>query len=142
MTAWLSPIVEIASARFAGSFSSNGGGVLIEPTAQNLHPLVHSWPATMKVASLAAQHSWMFGHRASWQTVCSMLSVTVAFVSLNLRCSSPVGKLVLNHSGRRGLVSAMLSFRTVTTSPPIHPEGMGWKKNRYESLRGFKSELV
>ena len=46
-----------------------------------------------------------------------MLSVTVALVSLNFRCNSPVGKLVLNQSGSLGLVSAILSFLTVKTTP-------------------------
>ena len=118
ITAWFKPILAIASARFFGSFSSRGGGLLMVPTAQNLHPLVHSCPATMKVASFAAQHSWMFGHLASWQTVWSMFSVTVAFVSLNFFCRSPDGNLVLNQSGNRVLVLAIVSFLTVKLNPP------------------------
>ena len=56
-------------AKFVGSSTSNGGGVLMVPTAQKRQPLVHSWPAIINVASPLAQQSWMFGQRASWQTV-------------------------------------------------------------------------
>ena len=90
-----------ASARFFGSSGSSGGGVLIVPTAQNLHPLVHSCPAIMNVASPLDQHSWILGHLASSQTVCNLLSLTDAFVSLNNLCCSPVGNLVLNQLGNR-----------------------------------------
>ena len=81
------------------------------PTAQNLHALVHSWPAIMKVASPLDQQSWIFGHLASSQTVCSLLSFTEALVSLNKRCCSPVGNLVLNQLGnlRFGLLAGLLS---------------------------------
>ena len=71
------------------------------PTAQNRQPLVHSWPAIMNVASPLAQQSWMFGHRASWQTVCRVLSLTAAFVVLKIACCSPDGRAVLNQGGSR-----------------------------------------
>ena len=71
------------------------------PTAQNRHPRVHSWPAIMKVASPLAQQSCMFGHRASWHTVCRVLSLTAAFVLLYMACCSPDGRAVLNHGGSR-----------------------------------------
>ena len=71
------------------------------PTAQKRHPRVHSWPAIMNVASPLAQHSWMFGQRASSQTVWSLLSLTAALVVLKVACCSPLGRLVRNQAGRR-----------------------------------------
>jgi hypothetical protein len=53
----------------------------------------------MKVASPLDQHSWILGHFASSQTVCNLLSLTEAFVSLNIFCCLPVGSLVLNQGG-------------------------------------------
>ena len=79
------------------------------PTAQKRQPLVHSCPAIMKVASPLDQHSWMLGHFASSQTVCNLLSLTDALVSLNILCCLPVGSLVLNHGGKRlfGLLAGL-----------------------------------
>jgi hypothetical protein len=53
----------------------------------------------MNVASPLAQQSWMLGQRASWQTVCNLLSATAALVSLKMACCLPFGNEVLNHSG-------------------------------------------
>ena len=101
MTACRRFIDSTALAKFVGSSTSNGGGVLMVPTAQKRQPLVHSWPAIINVASPLAQQSWMFGQRASWQTVWSVLSFTAAFVVLKMACCSPDGRAVLNHGGRR-----------------------------------------
>ena len=104
------------------------------PTAQNRQPRVHSWPAIMNVASPLAQHSWMFGQRASSQTVWSMLSFTAALVLLKAACCSPLGKLVRNQSGKRrfgagtGLELAMGSCLPVTMLPLYFPQLVDIKK--------------
>jgi hypothetical protein len=41
----------------------------------------------------------MLGQRASWQTVCSVLSFTAALVLLKIACCSPDGNAVLNQGG-------------------------------------------
>jgi hypothetical protein len=129
MTAWRRLMEATASARWAGSSASRGGGRLMVPTAQKRQPRVHSCPAIMKVASPLAQHSWMFGHRASSQTVCSLLSLTADFVRLNAACCSPVGRLVRNQSGRRRrgaeglLLEAMgRGFPTIVAPPFSSPK--------------------
>tara|TARA_X000001036_G_scaffold436479_1_gene479713 strand:+ start:1582 stop:1935 length:354 start_codon:yes stop_codon:yes gene_type:complete len=53
----------------------------------------------MNVASPLAQQSWIFGHRASWQTVCNVLSFTAALVLLKIACCSPDGSVVRNQLG-------------------------------------------
>jgi hypothetical protein len=55
----------------------------------------------MNVASPLAQQSWIFGHCASWQTVCNALSFTAAFVALKRACCSPEGSVVRNQVGNR-----------------------------------------
>src|SRR6056300_1640331 len=74
----------------------------------------------MKVASPLAQHSWMFGHRASSQTVWSLLSLTADFVVLNTACCSPVGRLVRNHSGRRRRLGEDLAFEAMGRGFPTN----------------------
>src|SRR3989344_5106151 len=62
--------MEIASLSFSGSCGSRGMPFLAVFTAQNLHPLVHVSPMTINVAvPVSCQHSAMFGHWASSQTV-------------------------------------------------------------------------
>lgn len=95
------------------------------PTAQKRQPRVHSSPATMKVAVPLPQQSCMFGQRASSQTVCSPPPSIVFFVALNLACSSPVGRLVLNHGGRRLRRDLRFSFAVIEVTPPPQPPMMG-----------------
>ena len=119
---------------------SKGGGVLIDPTAQNLHPRVHSWPAIMKVASPLDQQSWIFGHLASSHTVCSLLSLTADFVSLYIFCCSPLGRLVLNHEGSLsrvlilGLFLAMGSCLPLIFSPPQYIPCVAYQKDVLEAI--------
>jgi hypothetical protein len=82
----------------------------------------------MNVASPLAQQSWIFGQRASWQTVWSALSFTAAFVLLKSACSLPDGSDVLNHDGSRsrfglarnagGVLLAIGSCLPDTSAPP------------------------
>jgi hypothetical protein len=79
----------------------------------------------MKVASPDAQQSWMFGQRASSQTVWSLLSLTAVLVELKMACCSPFGRRVLNHAGnlrwRLGAVSESLIFTAMGSGfPAIH----------------------
>ncbi|ANB13730.1 hypothetical protein AWJ20_4674 [Sugiyamaella lignohabitans] len=75
-TTYPRPHLAIASAVFSGSLGSNGEGLRLVLTEQNLHPLVQVSPINMIVAvaldlSEPPQHSPIFGHLASSQTVCS-----------------------------------------------------------------------
>ena len=54
----------------AGSSSSTGSGFAVI-TSQKPQRLVHFAPRIRNVASRSSQHSEMFGHIASSQTVCS-----------------------------------------------------------------------
>ena len=89
------------------------------PTAQNLHPRVHTSPAIMKVAVPLPQQSWMLGHLASSQTVCNPCSCTFDLVSLNRLCAFPMGSVVLNQGGSRFL-SAFRRSSALTLSAPSH----------------------
>jgi len=74
MTIYSTPHSAIAVAVLTGSLTSNGGGARDVFTEQNMHPLVHVSPMIIIVAvatplSPPPQHSPMFGHRASSQTL-------------------------------------------------------------------------
>tara|TARA_B100000131_G_scaffold170529_1_gene164732 strand:- start:382 stop:672 length:291 start_codon:yes stop_codon:yes gene_type:complete len=75
----------------------------------------------MNVAVPLPQQSWILGQRASWHTVASMFSSMLFRVSLKAAKRSPVGKVVRNQSGNRGLFR-MLPVRRSTA---LEPEAMG-----------------
>lgn len=145
MTACRRFIDSTAVARCSGSTGSSGGGARVVPTAQNLHARVHSWPAIMNVASPLAQHSWMFGHLASWQTVWRALSLTADLVSLNMACCLPFGRVVLNQLGNRSRFFlgrddadeevAIVSCLPVMTAPPHISPCYAHQKGVPSSLR-------
>ena len=69
MTTCLSPIrTRLCATRRGSSLSKRGGRPVF--TLQNPHARVQVSPRIMIVATPRAQHSPMFGHRASSQTVC------------------------------------------------------------------------
>jgi hypothetical protein len=61
----------MVSASFTGSEASSAGGIRAVLTAQKRQPRVQVSPISMKVAVPLFQHSPMFGHWASSQTVLS-----------------------------------------------------------------------
>src|SRR5215831_19091932 len=65
-------------------------------TLQKRQPRVHVSPRIMIVAVPAPQHSAMFGHAASFQTVCSESELTLA---LTRSYSSPIGNDTRSQSG-------------------------------------------
>ena len=69
MTAWRRPIWATLRATRAGSSGSFHVGLPVL-TLQNPQRRVHVSPRIMKVAVPRCQHSPMFGHAASRQTVC------------------------------------------------------------------------
>ena len=71
MTACLRSRCLTASATCVGSIGSRSIGLPLL-TAQNPQCRVHVSPPSMNVAVLSVQHSKMFGHFASWQTVCRL----------------------------------------------------------------------
>lgn len=96
------------------------------PTAQNLQPLVHSWPAIMKVASPLDQQLWMLGHLASSHTVCNLLSLTLDFVCRKTFCSSPLGREVLNQSGNLLALGVLSWLAILSERGPEEFSPMGW----------------
>ncbi|KAH3668979.1 hypothetical protein OGAPHI_002734 [Ogataea philodendri] len=101
-TTYPSPHLLMASAVFSGSFGSKGPGFLFVFTEQNRHPLVHVSPINMIVAVASdffpPQHSPIFGHLASSQTVASFSSLTSFFKAWKLL---PLGIGTLSHDGNR-----------------------------------------
>jgi hypothetical protein len=100
---YLTPHCEIASAVLAGSFGSRGLGVREVLTEQKRHALVHSSPISMIVAvempsGPPLQHSPMFGHLASSQTVWRERDRRVDF---SARTLSKEGTGVWRKEGRR-----------------------------------------
>ena len=92
ITTWRSPIARIAEAIRCGSSSSTGSGLAVM-TSQNPHLRVHFEPRSRNVASRASQHSAMFGHIASSQTVCSERSRMMPFSSLKFGVSPSINAL-------------------------------------------------
>ena len=68
-TTYFSSIPAAASATRPGSPGSSGSGTP-ECTAQKRQLRVQRSPMIRKVAVRCEKHSHMFGHLASWQTVC------------------------------------------------------------------------
>ncbi|KAH3683602.1 hypothetical protein WICPIJ_005449 [Wickerhamomyces pijperi] len=106
----------MASAVFSGSFGSGLAGFLFVLTEQNLQPLVHVSPRSMMVAVasdfLPPQHSPIFGHLASSQTVASFNSLTSFF---NLWKDCPFGIGTFNQDGRRAFGSCLAASNGSTT---------------------------
>lgn len=96
----------IASATLWGSAGSRGGGVLLVFTAQNEHPRVQVSPINIIVAvavpSLPPQHSPIFGHLASSQTVARLSDFTVFDSLSKFSFRSPVGVSIRSQSGFAG----------------------------------------
>ena len=87
--------------RTTTSLGSRGPGFLVVLTAQNLQPLVQESPISMMVAvavcpSLPPQHSPMFGHLASSQTVLKPSFLKSLLIWVNF---SPPGSSRFSHSG-------------------------------------------
>ena len=85
-------------AAFAGSSASSQPCGLPVSTAQNRQARVHTSPISISVAVPAFQHSPMFGHFASSQTVARRCSRTVCRTSSN---RTPAGIGARSHGGLR-----------------------------------------
>jgi hypothetical protein len=83
-----------------GSNGSGGGGAADVSTAQNMHPLVHWSPNSMIVPVPPDQHSPMFGHCASSQTVLRLRSAKDSFTAVYLDSFASEGAGTRNHAGR------------------------------------------
>src|SRR5436853_5064087 len=94
MTACLRPMRATDRATRAGSSGSFHVGLPVL-TLQNPHRLVHVSPRIMNVAVPRCQHSPMFGHAASWQTVWRFSDLIRLFSS---RYLGPPGAGTLNHA--------------------------------------------
>src|SRR5436305_13445646 len=81
-------------------------------TLQNPHRLVSVSPRIMNVAVPRCQHSPMFGHAASWHTVCRFSDLIRLFSS---RYLGPPGAGTLNHGGLRERNGCTSGPRTVNT---------------------------
>jgi hypothetical protein len=99
IVAYRSCIVRTLSATRRGSSRSNGSG---RPVSiwQKSHRRVHWSPPMRKVASRSSQHSKMFGHPASWQTVCNPSDFTSP---CRWVYAGPILARVLIHSGFRSM---------------------------------------
>ena len=82
-------------ATLSGSVLSSGSGLPVS-IKQKSQRLVQAEPPIRNVASRSSQHSNMFGHPASWQTVCKPSFLTMSLMRVY---SGPVLSLVLIHSG-------------------------------------------
>ena len=78
-----------------GSPASKSAGLPVS-IWQKSQRLVHTSPPIRKVASRSSQHSKMFGHPASWQTVCNPWLLTS---SCSSRYCGPIRAVVLIHGG-------------------------------------------
>lgn len=67
-----------------GSNGSGGGGAAAVLTAQNMHPRVQVSPSSMMVPVPPLQHSPIFGHLASSQTVFKLKSFKESFTCVYL----------------------------------------------------------
>ena len=68
IVAYFKFIVLTDSATLLGSSRSSGSGLPVS-ILQKSHLLVQALPPIKNVASRSSQHSKIFGHAASWQTV-------------------------------------------------------------------------
>ncbi len=111
----------MASATLLGSSGSTMPLGFPVSTAQNLQARVQMLPKIITVRVPWLQHSPTLGQRASWQTVWSLSSFTVAFRAWYL---APVGRVALSQAGLfrstgSGRAWARPCFTTLssTTSP-------------------------
>jgi len=95
MTTYLNPISLETRAIRAGS-SGSGGSKSPCGTEQNRQLRVHLDPIIRKVAVWCEKHSQMFGHLASWHTVCSR---SRPIIPLTFSKADPVGRRRLSQSG-------------------------------------------
>mmetsp|Transcript_32818 Transcript_32818/g.71587 ORF Transcript_32818/g.71587 Transcript_32818/m.71587 type:complete len:274 (+) Transcript_32818:1-822(+) len=135
MTMYPTPQLFTASAVFSGSRGSNGGGALLVFTAQNLHPRVHVSPMTMMVAvamwpSPPDQHSPIFGHFASSQTVDSFRSRSCFLIAVY---SSPAGTTFFSQSGFRILSFGKGAYTAYSLSPLTKSSKSGPSASRSRS---------
>src|SRR5438067_981751 len=108
----------IERATRAGSSGSFQVGLPVL-TLQNPQRRVQVSPRIMNVAVPRVQHSPIFGHAASWQTVCKFSAVIRRFSS---RYLGPPGAGTLNHGGlraRSGWTSGPRMFRTFAMPPGL-----------------------
>src|ERR1700758_3683720 len=118
ITACLRPIRATDRATRAGSRGSFQVGFPVL-TLQKPHRRVHVSPRIMNVAVPRVQHSPMFGHAASWQTVWRFSALIRRFSS---RYAGPPGAGTLNHGGlraRNGCTSAPSTSRTLDMPPGL-----------------------
>src|SRR5947209_12804565 len=118
MTAGRSPIRATLLATLAGSSGSCHVGLPVL-TLQNPQRLVHVSPRIMNVAVPRVQHSPMFGHAASWHTVCRFSDLIRLFSS---RYLGPPGAGTLNHGGlrdRKGCTSGPRTVKTLAIPPGL-----------------------
>ena len=104
MVAYRSPIAFTDSATLRGSSRSIGKGLPVS-ILQKSQRLVQRSPPIKNVASLSSQHSKIFGHAASWQTVCKPSLLTN---ERNLVYSGPILARVLIQSGLRSIGVSVL----------------------------------
>src|SRR5690625_2400329 len=95
---YFSPMMRTESATCAGSPGSSQPCGLPVSTAQNLQARVHTDPMIMIVAVPALQHSAIFGHMDSSQTVERLCSRTFA---RTFSKPSPLGSFTLSQAGLR-----------------------------------------
>ena len=105
-----SPSLRTADAMRAGSSSSTGSGRAVM-TSQNPQRRVQRSPRIRNVASRASQHSPMFGHIASSQTVWRSRS---RMIDLSSAWFGPAASLTFNHGGLR----ASAGERSAVIRPP------------------------
>ena len=103
ITAWRSPIFFTAQATRMGSILSRPAGRPLF-TAQKLHARVQVSPRIMNVAVREFQHSLIFGHRASSQTVCRSIP---RMICLSSRYWSPSFQRTRIQSGFRSIFVAI-----------------------------------
>ena len=106
---YLSFMSSTLRAVFSGSSASSQPRGLPVSTEQNRQARVHTAPISMMVAVPAFQHSPMFGHLASSQTVASRCSCTMLRVAPK---PAPTGSCARIHAGLRpvGAASAPRDF--------------------------------
>ena len=129
IVAYFNPIVFTDSATLRGSSRSIGSGLPVS-ILQKSHLRVHFSPPIKNVASLSSQHSKIFGHAASWHTVCKPSDLT------NERrrvYSGPIFARVLIHSGLRSIGTRALraSMRII-----LRPSGAIVMRTPYRVLKG------
>ena len=108
---YLSFMSSTLRAVFSGSSASSQPRGLPVSTEQNRQARVHTAPINMIVAVPAFQHSPMFGHLASSQTVASRCSCTMSFTAPK---PAPTGSCARIHAGLRPVAGATRAARLLT----------------------------